>query len=77
VHGVGPRSLPPPATQGSLRVIAFIMYTALAAGFNAKAGPTQVLLHVCFPLHLASCCLRVACARGFYVAKLSSHVAVL
>jgi hypothetical protein len=53
------------------------MYTALAAGFNAKAGPTQVLLHVCFPLHLASCCLRVACARGFYVAKLSSHVAVL
>jgi hypothetical protein len=45
-HGVGPRSQPAQATQGSLRVVAFVMYTALAAGLSANAGPTQVCLFV-------------------------------
>ena len=43
---MGPRSQPAQATQGSLRVVAFVMYTALAAGLSANAGPTQVCLFV-------------------------------
>ncbi len=45
-HGLGPRSQPAQATQGSLRVVAFVLYTALAAGLSGNGGPSQVCLFV-------------------------------
>ena len=42
-HGVGSRSPPSPVTQGNLRVIAFMLYSALVAGFPKSEGPTQEL----------------------------------
>lgn len=40
-HGVGPKGLPNKVTMGSLRVIAFMLYNALSAGFQKNAGPTH------------------------------------
>ena len=42
-HGVGSRAPPNAVTAGSLRVIAFMLYSALVAGFPKSAGPTQEL----------------------------------
>ena len=42
-HGVGSRNPPSAMTQGNLRVIAFMLYSALVAGFPKSEGPTQEL----------------------------------
>ena len=47
--GVGSKNRPSTKTEGNLRVIAFIMYNALSAGFKKEDGPTQevsILQHI-------------------------------
>jgi len=42
-HGLGPRAPPNATTLASLRVISFMIYSGLAAGFQKSAGPTREL----------------------------------
>ena len=42
-HGLGPRAPPNATTLASLRVISFMIYSGLVAGFQKSAGPTREL----------------------------------